>query len=335
MQLITGATGLVGSHVLKYLLQKGEAVTALYHHRKPEETEKWLRRKGVSWEANQLYWMTTESFWNLSHFDDFKTIYHCAAVVSYHAKDHATMIEVNVHQTAEWVDWALEFGVAFCHVSSIAALGKSEENAPVDEQCFWQPSKSHTEYSRTKFLGEMEVWRGIEEGLKAVIVNPGVIIGEVDLHQSSGQLFDTVARGYNYFPLGGTGWIGVNDAAKIMLGLVEKQCWGERYILVAENQTMEWAFASMAKAMKKRIPQKPLSQWMLKLIYWMDAIRELLTGKKAMVTAETIRNTAQIKRFNNEKIVKQLQWKFESVEDVIQQTARNLFPQLPLSTEKN
>lgn len=335
MQLITGATGLVGSHVLKYLLQKGEAVTALYHHRKPEETEKWLRSKGVSWETNQLYWITTESFWNLSHFDDFKTIYHCAAVVSYHVKDHAMMMEVNVHQTAEWVDWALEFGVAFCHVSSIAALGKSEENASIDEQCFWQPSKSHTEYSRTKFLGEMEVWRGIEEGLKAVIVNPGVIIGEVDLHQSSGQLFNTVARGYNYFPLGGTGWIGVNDAAKIMLGLMEKQCWGERYILVAENQTMEWAFASMAKAMNKRIPQKPLSQWMLKLIYWMDAIRELLSGKKAMVTAETIRNTAQIKRFNNEKIVKQLQWKFESVEDVIQQTARNLFPQLPLSTEKN
>jgi nucleoside-diphosphate-sugar epimerase len=279
--------------------------------------------------------MTTESFWNQSHFDTYKTIYHCAAVVSYHAQDHAIMMEVNVHQTREWVDWALEFGVAFCHVSSIAALGKSEENSPIDEQCFWQPSKSHTEYSRTKFLGEMEVWRGIEEGLQAVIVNPGVIIGEVALQQSSGQLFGTAARGYNYYPLGGTGWIGVNDVAKIMLGLVEKQCWGERYILVAENQTMEWAFASMAKSMKIRIPQKPLTQWMLTLLYWVDALREKLSGKKAMVTAETIRNTAQIKRFSNEKIVKQLQWKFESVEDVIQQTALILFPQLPLSIEKN
>ena len=335
MQLITGATGLVGSHVLKYLLQKGEVVTALFHNRQPEETEKWLRKMGVNWTSNQLHWMTTETFWNQHQLEHYDVIYHCAAVVSYHTQDHAIMMEVNVHQTAEWVDWALECGVAFCHVSSIAALGKSEENAPVDEQCFWQPSKSHTEYSRTKFLGEMEVWRGIEEGLQAVIVNPGVIIGDVDLQQSSGQLFGTVARGYNYYPLGGTGWIGANDVAQIMVRLVKDNCWGERYILVAENQTMEWAFATMAKAMRLRIPQKPLSQWMLTLLYWVDAISEKLSGKKAMVTAETIRNTAQIKRFSNQKIVKQLQWKFESVEDVIEQTARNLFPQLPLSIEKN
>ena len=129
--------------------------------------------------------------------------------------------------------------------------------------------------------------------------------------------------------------IGANDVAQIMVRLVKDNCWGERYILVAENQTMEWAFATMAKAMRLRIPQKPLSQWMLTLLYWMDAISEKLSGKRAMVTAETIRNTAQIKRFSNQKIVKQLQWKFESVEDVIEQTARNLFPQLPLSIEKN
>lgn len=335
MQLITGATGLVGSHVLKYLLQKGEQVTALYHHRQPQSIENWLRNVGVHWDTQQLHWMTTESFLDQSNFDHYQVVYHCAAVVSYHPRDHKKMMEVNVHQTADWVDWALEFNVSFCHVSSIAALGKSVEQAPIDEQCFWQPAKSHTEYSRTKFLGEMEVWRGIEEGLNAVIVNPGVIIGEVDLQQSSGQLFETVARGFNYYPAGGTGWIGVNDVAKIMLALVEKRCWGERYILVAENQSMQWAFATMAKAMKLRIPQKELTQWMLLLIYGLDALKEKFLGKKAKVTAETIRNTAQIKRFSNEKVVKQLQWNFESVEDVIDQTARKLFPQLHLSIEKN
>lgn len=335
MQLITGATGLVGSHVLFHLLKKGAQVTALYHQRSPKETESWLRSKGVIWSDNQLHWMTTSSFWEQSDFSHYKAVYHCAAVVSYHEKDHSRMMEVNVHQTAEWVDWAMEWNVDFCHVSSIAALGKSEEQAPIDEHCFWQPSKEHTEYSRTKFLGEMEVWRGIEEGLKAVIVNPGIIIGDGQLDQSSGQLFDTVARGYNYYPLGGTGWIGAHDVAQIMIALVGQGCWGERFVLVAENQSMQWAFSKMAKALNLRIPQKPLTQGMLNFIYFLDAMKELILGKRAKVTAETIRNTAVVKRFSNDKIVKQLQWKFASMEDVIQQTAGNLFPQLPLPIEKN
>lgn len=330
MQLITGATGLVGSHVLMFLLQKGEQVMALYNNRLPEQTEKWLKSKGVQWVEEQLIWKRSDEFWNAEYQEDFQVIYHCAAIVSYHQKDHVRMMEVNVHQTEQWVNWALDHQVAFCHVSSIAALGKANESGFIDEQCFWQPSKDHTEYSRTKFLSEMEVWRGVEEGLKAVIVNPGIIIGDGDIHQSSGQLFGTVARGYNYFPKGGTGWIGVEDVAKIMIELVHQKCWGERFILVAENRTMQWAFGQMAQAIKLPIPQRPLPNYLLRLIYWKDSLQEFFSGKKAQVTEETIRNTAQVKQFSNEKVKSTLRYQFDSVEDVIQHTARNLFPQLPL-----
>ncbi len=199
---------------------------AFYHQQQPIELKRFFQFKGALEFWNQIHWRKTADMDWEQEPSQCDGLFHCAAMVSYHHKDHKKMNEVNVHGTAQWVNWALDFDIPICHVSSIASLGKAESSGWVDEQCYWQPSKDHTEYSRTKFLSEMEIWRGIEEGLSAVIVNPGVIIGACEPHQSSGKLIQTVARGWNVYPSGGTGFVSATDVAKAMLQLMKKKKMG-------------------------------------------------------------------------------------------------------------
>ena len=327
---ITGATGLVGSHVLVELLKKGEPIVAFYHHQLPESIAHFLQFKQMSPFQHLITWRSMQE-WDWSEEPvQCEGLFHCAALVSYHAKDHRAMNEVNVEGTAHWVNWALEFNVPICHVSSIAALGKSEHGNEVDEHCFWQPSKEHTEYARTKFLSEMEVWRGIEEGLSAVMVNPGVVIGPCLPHQSSGKIFQTVARGFNAYPLGGTGFVAAQDVARAMVSLMDQKKWGERYVMVGENGSMKEVFQKIAKQLKISIPQRPVSPTLLTALRWLDTIKEWCTGKRAVITEETIRNTSKHTSYNSEKIKQSLNFHFTPLDEAIAETVEYMRPFLPL-----
>jgi dihydroflavonol-4-reductase len=331
MYWVTGATGLIGKHVLAYLLHRNENVVAFFHLQSPDRTLLWLKSQGISDAQLQLLSWKDSKIWEWEEAPAAGAVLmHCAAVVSYHADDHEAMNAVNVEETGQWVNWCLEHQIDLCHVSSIAAIGKAPEGKPADENCYWQPSKEHTEYARTKFLGEMEVWRGHEEGAQVVIVNPGVVIGECDPHQSTGVLFATVARKWGGYPDGGTGWVSAADVAKAMVQLVEKKCWGQRYILVAENQSMQWAFEQIADALQIKRPSWKVKNVHLKALWLLDFLKEKLGIKKASITAEAIRNTAQFKFFSSEKIEKELNFKFESMSEVIHKTGSTMRTHLPL-----
>lgn len=331
MYWVTGATGLIGKHVLAYLLQRNESVVAFFHRHSPEDTLQWLKSQDISdIQLTQLSWRDCHS-WSWEEAPSEPTVLmHCAAVVSYHSADHGAMNRVNVEETGQWVNWCLEYQVDMCHVSSIAAIGKAPEGKKADENCYWQPSKEHTEYARTKFLGEMEVWRGHEEGGNVVLVNPGVVIGDCLPHQSTGVLFDTVARKWGGYPDGGTGWVSAADVAKAMVQLVQKKCWGQRYILVAENQSMQWAFEQIADSLQIKKPTWKVKPIHLKALWTLDFLKEKLGIKKASITSEAIRNTAQFKFFSSEKIEKELNFKFESMAEVIHQTGSKMRTHLPL-----
>lgn len=300
---------------------RGDRVLGFYHRNPTANTENWLKLQGLTAEqlAN-LEWIST-SEWDFESpvSGDVKLI-HCAAMVSYHSKHHSAMMEVNVHQTERWVNWCLEHEVPMGFVSSIAALGKAAEGKQIDELCFWQPSKDHTEYARTKFLSEMEVWRGHEEGGKFVMVNPGVIIGECHPNQSTGVLFATVARNWRGYPQGGTGWVSAQDVAAAMLKVLDNQKWGERYVLVAENQSMQWAFGEIAKSLGLKQPFWKVNGPTLKLLWFIDFLKEKLGGVEAKITAEAIRNTAIFKAYNSNKIREELGFEFENMEEVFRKT---------------
>jgi nucleoside-diphosphate-sugar epimerase len=331
MYWVTGATGLVGKYMVKALLVRGNRVLAFYHTTPFAETEIWLKEQGISDEQMKaLTWMSAADWDFQDPEQELSALIHCAAMVSYHRKDHAAMMEVNVHQTERWVNWCLDHQVPMGYVSSIAALGKAAEGKKIDEECFWQPSKDHTEYARTKFLGEMEVWRGHEEGGQFVIVNPGVIIGDCSPKQSTGALFETVARNWRGYPQGGTGWVSAQDVANAMLALLENSKWGQRYVLVAENQTMQWAFGQIAKSMGLKTPFWKVNGVVLKLLWMLDGFKEKFMGIKAKITEEAIRNTGQVKEFSSEKINRELGFQFENMEEVFSKTGTYMLRHLHL-----
>jgi dihydroflavonol-4-reductase len=142
-----------------------------------------------------------------------ETIYHCAAIVSFDSRKRMEMIISNVEGTANLVNAAIQNGVKrICHVSSVSALGKTGSGKPVNEETNWIPSKKNSSYSQSKFFAETEIWRGVEEGLEAVIVNPtidnrGRETGSREVRHSSGL----INKGMKFYTRGSTGFVGIHD----------------------------------------------------------------------------------------------------------------------------
>lgn len=328
--LVTGATGLLGAHLVLELLRRGDEVRALY---RSEEAKKETERlfgfysvfdlfKKIEWVVGDV--MDVGSLEEAMH--GVNHVYHCAAIVSYHSSDRKEMYRINVEGTANMVNVALFKGVdKFLQVSSIAALNRFQTN-PVTEDGDWVESKDNTHYGITKHLSEMEVWRAGQEGLKHVILNPGFIIGPGDFTRSSASIFSKLNEGMRYYPPGGTGFIGVNDVVAAAIGLMKGAMEGERYIAVAENESMQYLFQSISKALGKSEPQKLAAPWMLQLARIAEWLKEKLMGKKALVTRETVKNASLRFYYSSEKIQKELGIAFTPIDAAIRQTA-NYFKQ--------
>ncbi len=275
MILVTGATGLVGSHLLYELCSRGMRVRA-------------TRRLGsnlkfVSWVfsqysdepenlLNQIEWVDAEVLDYPSLGEVIKGIdivFHTAATVSFSPSQKRIILQTNVLGTANVVDACLQNRVkTLCHVSSIAALGEKNENGFVDETCKWQKSKGQSVYARSKFMGENEVWRGFENGLRVIIVNPSVILGPGRWNSGSGQLFSAVAKGLPFYTKGITGYVDVRDVAKAMVFLTfDAQVNGERFILNSENLSFYKLFSAIATAVGKRKPFIRIPEVLINILF--------------------------------------------------------------------
>jgi len=285
MNLVTGSTGLLGLQVMYELLLRGEKVRGLKRassDTRSVEQNFSSQPKGAEL-FRQIEWvegdvLDVDSL--MEAMTGCKHVYHCAAIVSYHSKDRDEMYAVNVEGTANVVNVALELHLEkLCFVSSIAALGKAKNNSWVHEDVEWTDSDFNTHYGITKNLSEMEVWRGIQEGLEAIVVNPGLIIGPGDFNRSSAALFSKINDGLGYYPPGGTGFIGVHDCAKSMTELMSRPISGERFILVSENLSMQEVFNAIADGLGVKKPNKLASDFILEIARIGELLKEKLTGK--------------------------------------------------------
>jgi dihydroflavonol-4-reductase len=327
MILVTGGTGLVGSHLLFELTNQGKSVRAL----KRETSNLGIIEKlfnayshSPQKQLNLIEWIEgdVEDYASiLDALEGVDEVYHCAAMVSFAKKDSVKMLEVNVNGTANIVDACLEVGVKkFCHVSSIASLGSANADNVVNEESPWGKSKEKSGYAISKFRSEMEVWRGIELGLNSVIVNPSVIIGPCSWESGSGLYFSTVAKGFPFYTLGATGYVDVRDVVKSMLQLMDKNVFGKRYVLNSENITHKEAFSLIALAMGKKPPSIKVPPLMTKMVWPMAWFVSLFTRKAPAITKDTARSAHSKTYYSSELIHKELGIEFIPISEAIRNT---------------
>jgi len=294
---ITGATGLVGTHLIKQLVKQKKKIKALYRSDIPftDSNIKWI--KGDIFDIVLL-----EEILN-----DVDEIYHCAGKVSFNPKDKKQLFKTNVEGTANIVNACFEAGVKkLLHVSSVSALGRIRENTTVNETMQWSEETSNSVYGESKYLAEMEVWRGITEGLNAVIVNPTIILGAGDWNTGSSEIFKAIYKEFPYYSEGVTGFVDVIDVVKAMIALMNSDISAERFIISAENISYKELFDMIAEAFNKKPPHKKITPFLAAAVWRLEAIRSSFTGKAPFITKETARTALAKVYFDNGKLLKAL-----------------------------
>jgi dihydroflavonol-4-reductase len=320
MILVTGGTGLVGSHLLYKLASQGEKVRAIYRNEK-----KLANIKNVfscytdDYETifNAIEWFEADILDIPSLTDAFNGInyvYHSAAFVSFEPNKYRLLRKTNIEGTANIVNLCLSNNIKkLCHVSSIATLGIQNNSSEINEESEWNPEASNTIYGITKYGAEMEVWRGSQEGLDIVMVNPGVILGAGIWRYGSGSLFKKAQQGLKYYTSGSIGLVDVEDVVSIMIALTKSTITNERFILVAENWSYKDFLQAMAKAVNAKPPVKLASMVLLHIGWRLDWLRHKLFGKRRQLTKHLAVSLCTQKTYSNTKITSQLQFNFKPV----------------------
>ena len=326
MILVTGGTGLLGSHLLFDLVSSGKQVRAL--KRKSSNTD--MVRKIFSYYSADVDKLFARIQWVDGNIMDFASVddalegieyvYHAGAVVSFYPKDHKEMLRTNIEGTANLVNMCIARKIRkFCYVSSVAVLGRAVNTGISDETTWWQPSKKNSVYGQSKFGAEREIWRGMEEGLNAYIVNPSVILGPGFWDGGNSGLFSLVWKGLKYYTRGINGYIDVRDLSKAMRMLMESDISGERFIVSSENCSYQQVFEYMAKHLGKPVPKINVPPALTDIAWRVEAVRSFIMRTKPEVTKEMATTTAQIYTYSNEKIKKAIGFEFKPVEQSIKE----------------
>jgi len=324
MILVTGGTGLVGSHLLLELLRKGERIRAI--KRSTSNTENVIRTFSYYIDDPREFFSRIE--WVDANMMDYQAIsgamqgvdyvYHCAALVSLNPSDKKRIMKENIEGTANLVNAALEFNIRkFVFVSSIAAIGSSLNAENNTEDMIWRSSRTNSAYSESKFKSEMEVWRGISEGLNAVIINPSIILGPGNWKKGSSSFFWTVWNGMPYFTLGMTGFVDVRDVVMGMTHLMKSDISGERFIVSSQNLSFRDIFAMIAKSLGKKAPHRYASPRFSSVFQKLDALRSRLLFQPPKLPRESLHAAHTTSRFSNQKIRKSLGIEFIPVESSV------------------
>lgn len=329
MIVVTGGTGLVGAHLLFDLCQKHKYIRALKRQNSDlEQVKKTFFY--YSDDAENLFqkieWVdadVTDYFALEDAFKGAKQVYHVAAMVSFHEKDKQKMIEINVKGTANVVNASLHHKIEkLCYVSSIAALGRPDANQEATEETPWKDSNKSSPYSISKYKAELEVWRGKEEGLNIVIVNPSIILGPAKWDSGSAALFSLIWKGLKFYTTGENGYVYVRDVSRAMIELMESDISEQRYTLSAENVNYQKLFSVMAENLGKPLPTIAVKPWMSELSWRLFKISSFFTRKRPSITKNTSRSSMKISRYSNQKIKETLGFKFTSLEEMIRLTAK-------------
>lgn len=316
---VTGGSGLVGQFLLAALVQAGQRPRASFRSQPPATLPDGVSADAVEWVKGDVL----DVLFLQEAVAEMNCVYHAAAVVSYAPRDAERLWAVNVTGTANVVDALLTGnpGARLVYVSSVAALGAPlAENARlVDETARWNPDDDHAAYAKSKYAAEVEVWRGIHEGLAAGIVNPSVIIGPGDPGRSSTQLFRYTAEKHWYYPPGQLNLVDVRDVVTALLALGQgaAENLGSRYVLSAEALSYRTFFDQMAAALGVRAPTRELPAGLAEVLWRLEKVRGALTGAAPLLTRETARLGRRAVTFDGRRAAQALGVRYHAVAESI------------------
>ena len=324
MYLVTGGSGFLGSYVVCTLLQQGHAVKAIKRSSSNLNDFHWVARQYFADTTNkileQLTWIEADILDIVAldeAFEGINTVYHCAADVSFNG-DLIQLFKTNQEGTANVVNACLKQGVQqLAYVSSTAALGRTDHNSLINEDTQWVDDRNNTLYAESKHLAELEVWRGVEEGLNVVIVNPGIILGPGFWHKGASQLFQKIANGWPFYTQGINGFVGVKDVAKILIGLAQSDTLNQRFVLVSENITYKTLFDHMAQGLGVKAPRIHIQARYLPFVKVLIWLYKRLNPKSS-IGPETLQTALKEHAYDASKI-NTLGYTFEPIQAVVQE----------------
>jgi nucleoside-diphosphate-sugar epimerase len=324
MIFVTGGSGFLGSHLLRRLVENGEQVRALKRNLQSHTNGTALNNR-VEWVEGDV--MNTSSL--EKEMSGCEQVYHCAAKISFLPDERDEMMKLNVEGTANVVNTALATGVKkLLHVSSVAAIGRSRGTQLVNEETQWEDGAANSNYAISKFLAEREVWRGVAEGLDAVIVNPSLIIGPGNWNAGSPAFFKEVWKGLRFYTGGATGMVDADDVVTLMIKLMNSDVKNERFIIDAGSASFKDFFFMIADELNKKRPAVKVDKWMTEIFWRMEMIKYRIFGRTPLLTRETARISAGESLFDNSKIKKATAYEFIPVMTTIQKTARKFLEEV-------
>jgi dihydroflavonol-4-reductase len=329
MILVTGANGLIGSFIIRQLLDEGLPVQALVRKNSDLSLLNDLLPHLTLVEGDIMDAPLLQKI-----FKNVDTVVHAAAIVSFVPREEDKMLQVNVNGTANVVDACLQAGVKkLCHISSVAALGRKKGVTEVDETAKWETSEHNSAYARTKYLAELEVWRGVAEGLQAVVLNPSVVLGPGDWNKSSVKLFKYIWNENLFYTGGSINWVDVRDVARAVSLVIQQPVAGERFVVNAGTLPYKDFFGKIANTWGRRIPPIQITPALAAIAWRVEKVKSLLTGKAPLVTRETASVSQKNYIFKNTKIKKDLGFNFTPIDVTIEWTCMTLTSKYSLASK--
>ena len=318
MILVTGATGLVGSYLLLKLIEQDRELVALYRSEsKKNSTLDFLKERTKSAKVAEIIWRKGDVCNQPSlavAFEGITHLYHCAAFISFAHYKQETLMEVNQQGTTNLVNLAIKHQLKkIAYISSIAALGSDTTSDSIDESTPWNADQDHTPYAYSKFGAELEVWRATQEGVPAVIVNPGVILGTGVEGNPLELLCNQIDNHLLFYPKGATGYVTVEDVVQVLTDLMDSEIKNERFILVAENWSYEQMLRRIALIRKKRPPRIGLRKSWLQIAWGLEGILSLF-GKRRFMTQALISSLCEVKHIQGNRIIQESSFKYSGIE---------------------
>ncbi len=320
MILVTGGTGFLGSELIRQLTEKGLTIKAL-KRKKSNIPQILVNNPNINWVEADI----NEPADLEDAFENVTQVYHCAAFVSLNPKYKKQMFHANIEGTSNIVNLCLINNCRLLHVSSVAALGEAKKDQQfITEKDFWEYNAKAQAYGLSKYESEMEVWRGINEGLQAIIVNPSVIIGKNAGFEGSGAIFKLIKNGFPFYTNGATGLVDVEDVAKAMHLLMESNLEAERYIISSGNLHYKDLFTEIANGFEVAAPKKEAKAWMLGIAWRALKLVSLFSRSEPSITKDTANSSVTLSYYNNDKIIQATGIQFKPVEQSIREITQYL-----------